>query len=67
MALPVPVCFLNLDIVAPAPPMAPVNKVPSTPNFNLFNNSVLGSLVSLSIFVGPPKKSPNVPASLMLL
>ena len=63
IALPVPVWFLNLDTVLPAAPMAPVNNAPSTPNFNLFNNSVVGSLVSLSTFVGPPRKSPKVPTS----
>ena len=40
IALPVPPEFLNLDIPLPAAPIAPVNSVPSTPNFNLFNNSV---------------------------
>ena len=63
IALPVPLWFLNLDIVLPAAPIAPVNNAPSTPNFNLFNNSVCGSSLSLSISVGPPRKSPNVPAS----
>jgi hypothetical protein len=43
--------------------MAPANPVPSTPNFNLFNISEIGESVSLSNAVGPPKKSPKVPAS----
>ena len=63
ITLPVPVWFLNLEIVLPAPPIAPVNKVPSRPNFNLFKISWTGSPVSLSISVGPPSQSPNVPAS----
>ena len=48
--------------LAPAP-IPKVNNPPSAPNFNLFNNSASGVLDSLSISVGPPKKSPNVPAS----
>ena len=43
--------------------MMPVNPAPSNPNFNLFNISVVGSSVSLSNSVGPPSKSPKVPAS----
>ena len=30
------------DIPAPTPPIAPANAAPSTPNFNLFNNSASG-------------------------
>ena len=46
----------------PAPPIRPVNNAPSVPNLTLFNNSLPGSSsVDLSIFVGPPTKSPNVP------
>ena len=63
IAFPVPAWFLNLEIVLPTPPMMPVNPAPSNPNFNLFNISVVGSSVSLSNSVGPPSKSPKVPAS----
>ena len=63
IALPVPAWFLNLEIVFPAPPIIPVKPAPSKPNFNLLNISVVGSSVSLSNFVGPPSKSPKVPAS----
>ena len=46
----------------PVPPITPVNNAPSKPNLTLFNNSLVGSSsVDLSIFVGPPTKSPNVP------
>ena len=42
--------------------MIPVNSAPSTPNLTLFNNSLVGSSSEyLSILVGPPTKSPNVP------
>ena len=58
---------LNFLIPRPAPPSKPVKRAPSVPNFNLFNNSVDGSYSvpsnPLSNSVGPPIKSPNVPAS----
>ena len=60
---PVPLVLLNFLTPAKAPPIAPVKAAPSKPNFNLFNNSVSGFPVSLSISVGPPNKSPNDPAS----
>ena len=42
--------------------MTPVNNAPSVPNLTLFNNSLVGSSsVDLSISVGPPIRSPNVP------
>ena len=63
ITLPVPLVSLNFLTPAKAPPMAPVKAAPSKPNFNRFNNSVSGSPVSLSTFVGPPNKSPKVPAS----
>jgi len=62
-AFPVPVWFLNLEMVLPATPSIPVNAVPSIPNFNLFNNSASGVSFSLSNSVGPPNKSPKLPAS----
>ena len=59
--------FLNLWNPVPARPKAPVKAPPSKPNFNLLANSfaaasLLVSLFSLSNAVGPPNKSPNVPA-----
>ena len=55
--------LLNFLIPNPTPPSNPVNAVPSIPNFNLFNNSASAVPLDLSISVGPPNKSPNVPAS----
>jgi len=48
----------------PAPPIIPVNNAPSVPNLTLFNNSLVGSssVDDLSIAVGTPIKSPNVPS-----
>ena len=43
--------------------MTPAKAAPSTPNFNLFNNSAPGVSDSLSNFVGPPIQSPKAPAS----
>ena len=63
IALPVPVWFFNLPATLPAAPIAPVNAAPSKPNFNLFKSSASGVLDSLSNFVGPPNKSPKLPAS----
>ena len=53
-----------LPISLPVPPRIPVNNAPSVPNLILFNISLEASgLVSLlSILVGPPIRSPNVPA-----
>ena len=68
MTLPVSVgpC-LNLLKPTPATPKAPVKAPPSIPNFNLLVNSLaalslLVPPVSLSNLVGPPNKSPKVPA-----
>ena len=56
--------FLNFLIVAPVPPIKPVNIAPSVPNLILFNKSLTASLPSvLSISVGPPKRSPKLPTS----
>ena len=63
IAFPVPVWFLNLEIVLPATPNNPVKAVPSIPNFNLFNISASGVSFSLSNPVGPPNKSPKLPTS----
>ena len=53
--------FVNFLITLPVPAITPVNNAPSVPNLTLFNKSVNGSSVSLSISVGPPIRSPNVP------
>ena len=63
IALPVPLVSLNFLIPAKPAPNAPVKAAPSKPNFNLFNNSASGVCDSLSVLVGPPNKSPKVPAS----
>ena len=53
---------VNLLTNLPVPPISPVNNAPSVPNLILFNSSLVGSSsVDLSIFVGPPIKSPNDP------
>ena len=57
--------FLSVSFLTtlPAPPIIPVNNAPSVPNLTLFNSSLVGSSsVDLSIAVGPPTKSPNVPS-----
>ena len=61
-AFPVPVWVLSLDTPAPTPLMAPAKPAPSSPNFNLFNNSAVAVSEFLSMAVGPPIKSPKVPA-----
>ena len=54
----------NAFIVVPPPPMTPVNNAPSVPNLTLLINSLSGSYSSsLANSVGPPNKSPKVPAS----
>ena len=55
--------FVIFLITVPAPLRIPVNNAPSVPNLILFNISLVasGSVSLLSILVGPPNKSPNVP------
>ena len=54
--------FAMALIVAPTPPIKPVNNAPSVPNFTLFTKSlVISSSLPLSNSVGPPIKSPKVP------
>jgi hypothetical protein len=66
-AFPALAVLLSFLIAAPALPITPVNKAPSAPNLTLFNISLTGSYVcpskSLSNSVGPPIRSPKVPAS----
>ncbi len=53
-----------LPITLPTPPRTPVNIAPSVPNLTLFNISLVasGDVSLLFIAVGPPNRSPNVPA-----
>jgi len=56
--------FVIFLITLPVPLRIPVNNAPSVPNLILFNISLVasGSVSLLSILVGPPIRSPNVPS-----